>query len=92
MSRRDMNAFYAVNYFADKINGLSHYLPVLSLDKKNGKAIGRKIKAMCSLGKFREAQTIAKNWIKEDPKNPQAKKEVDRLDVILKALNEQVHM
>lgn len=45
---------------------------------------------MCSLGKFKEAQYIANGWIKEDPKNPQAKKEVERLDVIMKALNEQV--
>ena len=68
----------------------SQFPSVLSLDKKNGKAIGRKIKAMCSLGKFRDAHTIAKSWIREDTKNPQAKKEVERLDVIIKALNEQV--
>ena len=40
---------------------------VLQIDNKHEKALGRKVKAMCSLGQFSEAQSLAYQWIHRDP-------------------------
>ena len=43
------------------------FVLVLSESTLNGKALGRKIKALWSLRRFKEAENQIKQWIKTDP-------------------------
>ncbi|XP_013382941.1 probable helicase with zinc finger domain [Lingula anatina] len=63
---------------------------ILKFDTKNTRAYARKIKALCNgLGRFSEAHQTAKRWYAADSQNAQAKKEVERLEIILNAMKEQ---
>ena len=48
-------------------NDIMCFYLVLELDKNNVKAIGRKTKVLCSLGRFIEAHHVAGDWRRKDP-------------------------
>ncbi|KAK7502369.1 hypothetical protein BaRGS_00006322, partial [Batillaria attramentaria] len=61
----------------------------LESDPHNEKLLEKKVKVLCQLGSFRQAFSLASQWLQHTPEHPVAKKELKRLQTVMAVLEDQ---
>ncbi|CAH1794723.1 unnamed protein product [Owenia fusiformis] len=62
---------------------------ILSIDCHNEKAYSRQVKALCNIKDFVGAYKTTTTWLQYDPQNARAKREFERLGIVINALDDQ---
>ncbi|KAK3765648.1 hypothetical protein RRG08_063685 [Elysia crispata] len=61
----------------------------LEIYPQHPKLLERKVKILCQQHKFQDAHRLVEDWLKSDPNNAVAKKELKKLKIILSAVEDQ---